>query len=176
MPIPRHPKPITLNSHFGYALSSSRDHTRLFHPVHPLHRIHIRSLQRRSLFQIQHQPERRVPIQIIPMQPLTPYETQSLVQLQARRIRNLRLEHDFIRIARRHGLDGHFHELGRDAAAAVWFLDSEHGDVAAESAGAVGFEFADYHADEGGGCWVEGLDKSVIYELVMRAIRREGIG
>jgi hypothetical protein len=41
------------------------------------------------------------------------------------------------------------------------FLDSEHGDVTAESAGAVGFEFADNNADEGGRCWIEGLDGSV---------------
>jgi hypothetical protein len=41
-------------------------------------------------------------------------------------------------------------------------LDGEHSDVSAERARAVGFEFADYDADEGGGCWVEGLVKGGI--------------
>lgn len=36
-------------------------------------------------------------------------------------------------------------------------LHGEHGDVAAEGAGAVGFEFGDDDADEGGCSGVEGL-------------------
>jgi hypothetical protein len=54
------------------------------------------------------------------------------------------------------------HELRRDTSATVRFLDGEHSDVSAERARAVGFEFADYDADEGGGCWVEGLVKGGI--------------
>jgi hypothetical protein len=78
------------------------------------------------------------------MQSLTPNKSQPLIQLQTRRITDLGLKHDFIRIPRRHGVDGHAHEIRRYALASVGFLRCEHGDVAPVRAAAVWLEFADY--------------------------------
>jgi hypothetical protein len=109
----------------------------------------IRSLKRRPLLQIEYQPKRRIAIQIIPVQPLTPNKAQPLIQFQTRSIRHLGLEHYLVGVARSHGIDGQTNKLRGYAPTAVFLLRGEHGDVAAVGAAAVRFEFAGYDADEG---------------------------
>jgi hypothetical protein len=106
----------------------------------------LRPLQRRPLFQIKYQPKRGIPIQIIPMQSLTPNKPQPLIQFQTRRIADFSFQDDFIGVPGGHGVDGEAHEVCGYAAAAVGFLGREHGDVAAVGTAAVGFELGDYNA------------------------------
>lgn len=82
------------------------------------------------------------------MQPLTSQEAQPLIQLQTRRVRDLRLQHNFVRAPLLHGFDRHADELRGDAATTKGFLHGQHGDVAPVGAGAVRLEFGDDDADE----------------------------
>lgn len=93
--------------------------------------IEIWSFQRRALFQIEYQPKSSVAIQIVSMQPLTPYKAQSLIQLQTRCIRNLRLKHYLIRVTGRHGINSQSNKLRSYPATPIFLLRREHGDVAA---------------------------------------------
>lgn len=111
----------------------------------------LRSLQRGALFQIEDQPIGGIPIQIVAMQLLGAQEAEALVQLQRGRVCDLRLEDNLVGVAGGHGVNGHGDELRGDALAAVRLLHGQHGDVAAEGAGAVGLQLGDDDADEGVG-------------------------
>jgi len=114
-------------------------------------------LQGSALLQVAYQAEGSVAVQVVPVQPFAPQKPQPLVQLQTGCVGGLGLEDNLIGIAGGHGVDGHAHEMRGDAASAVGLLDGEHGDVAAEGAGAVGFKLGDDDAKEGLGCRVKGL-------------------
>lgn len=119
------------------------------HHLASLPRLHFRrSLQRCALLHVKYQPEGRVTIEVVSVQTLAPQKAQPFVQLQRRLVCNLCLQHNLIRVARSHGIDGHAHKFRRDSLAAVRFADGEHSNVAAEGAAAVGLEFADDDADE----------------------------
>ncbi len=88
-------------------------------------------------FQMQHQPVRRVPIQIIPMQLLTPDKSQSLIKFHGRNVRFLRLQHNFICVPLNHSIDGLPHQRRCNAMIPVTGRHGQHGDVATESLGRV---------------------------------------
>lgn len=103
------------------------------------------------------------------MQSLAPQKSQPLVQLQTGSVGHLCLEDNLIGIAGSHGIDGHANEIGGYAASTVGLLDCEHGDVAAEGAGAVGFEFGDDDANERRACRIEGLCTALAVMAMMMA-------
>lgn len=94
------------------------------------------------------------------MQLLAPQESQALIQLHGRRVRDLRLKDNLIRITCNHSIDGLLNECRGDPVATIRRGYGEHGDVAAESGGGVGlmdFEFVDNDAYERGGLGVNCL-------------------
>lgn len=98
------------------------------------------------------------------MQLLTPHEAQALIEFHGRYVGLLCLEDDLVGAAGDHGVEGAAHQRRGDAVVTVGGGHGQHGDVAAEGGGGVrgvGFEFADYDAEEGVVGWVEGLGGNV---------------
>lgn len=120
--------------------------TRIIHVTQPPH--------------LQHQAVRTVPIQVVPMQFLTPQEPQTFIQSHGRNIALFRLQHNLIRAPVNHLVYCFPHERGCNAIVAVRRGYGEHSNVAAEGGRrvrGVRLEFADDYANKWGGICRRGI-------------------